>query len=556
MKLMECVPNFSEGRDSVILDAIAASIRSVNGVVLLDIDPGADTNRTVFTMAGDPDCVVEAAFQAIKKAAELIDMTKHHGEHPRMGATDVCPFIPISEITMEECAEYARKLGARVGSELGIPVYLYENAASKPEWRNLATVRSGEYEALAEKAKDPAWKPDFGPHIFNAKSGATAISAREFLIAYNINLNTRDKKKAHDIALTIRESGKPARDAAGKLLKDDSGNKINIPGLFQNCKAVGWYIDSYNRAQISINLTNYKVTPAHLVLEKVRELAKEMGVQVTGSELVGLIPKAALIESGKYYLQQMNESCGIPEKMILETAVQSMGLAELAPFELDKKIIEYSIAKSDTLVGMTVTDFCDLLSTDAPAPGGGSVAALCLAMSGALSAMVSNLTIDKKNYENVQDAAREYAPLGQDIKERAIQCIDKDTDAFNAMMDAMRLPKKTEEEIALRNLKMEETTQKAILIPFETLELSLAAVELAEKVAIIGNLNALSDAGVAALTALAAAKAAYYNVLINIKGVNTKSFADDILQRAENLISQIETKAREVELDVCSRLKV
>ncbi len=555
MKLMECVPNFSEGRDHVVLDAIAASIRSVAGVVLLDVDPGADTNRTVFTMAGEPNAVVEAAFQAIKKAAELIDMSKHHGEHPRMGATDVCPFIPISEMTMEECVEYARLLGARVGEELGIPVYLYEHAASKPEWRNLATVRSGEYEALSEKAKDPAWKPDFGPHTFNAKSGATAISAREFLIAYNINLNTRDKKKAHDIALTIRESGKPKRDANGKLVKDENGNKITIPGLFQNCKAVGWYIDGYNRAQISINLTNYKITPAHVVLEKVRELAKEMGVQVTGSELVGLIPKAALLESGKYYLRLMNESTGIPEKMILETAVQSMGLAELAPFELDKKIIEYSIAKADTLVGMKVDAFCDLLSTDAPAPGGGSVAALCLAMSGALSAMVSNLTVDKKGYETVQEQVREYAPIGQNIKERALACIDKDTDAFNAMMDAMRLPKKTEEEIALRNEAMEKTTQQAILAPFETLELSLAAAELAQKVAKVGNFNALSDAGVAALNALAAAKAAYYNVLINIKGVNTQSFIDDILNRSQELIAQIEQLTSDIEKSVTARLQ-
>ncbi|HOH47343.1 MAG TPA: glutamate formimidoyltransferase, partial [Candidatus Cloacimonadota bacterium] len=388
MKLMECVPNFSEGRDRQVLDSIAAAIRSVKNVALLDVDPGADTNRTVFTMAGEPEAVVEAAFQAIKKAAELIDMSKHHGEHPRMGATDVCPFIPISEMSMEECAEYARKLGKRVGEELGIPVYLYEQAASKPEWQNLATVRSGEYEALAEKAKDPAWKPDFGPHAFNARSGATAIGAREFLIAYNINLNTRDKKKAHELALTIRESGKPARDAAGKLLKDENGNKVNIPGLFQNCKAVGWYIDAYNRAQISINLTNYKVTPAHLVLDKVRELASEMGIQVTGSELVGLIPKAALIESGLHYLKKMNESTGIPERMIMETAIQSMGLAELAPFDLEKKVIEYSIAKQDSLSELTINKFCDLLSTDAPAPGGGSVAALCTAISGALSAMV------------------------------------------------------------------------------------------------------------------------------------------------------------------------
>jgi len=555
MRLMECVPNFSEGRDHKVLDAIADVIRSVANVVLLDVDPGADTNRTVFTLAGEPDAVVEAAFLAIKKATELIDMSKHHGEHPRMGATDVCPFIPISDITMEECADYARKLGKRVGDELGIPVYLYENAASREEWRNLATVRSGEYEALPEKAKDPYWKPDFGPHAFNPRSGATAIGAREFLIAYNINLNTRDKKKAHDLALTIRESGKPKRDAAGKLVKDADGNKVIIPGLFTNCKAVGWYIDSYNRAQISINLTNYKITPPHIVLDKVRELAADMGVQVTGSELVGLIPKQALLESGKYYLRKMNESVGIPERMILETAVQSMGLAELSPFELDKKIIEYAIARKDNLVNMTLTDFCDLLSTDAPAPGGGSVAALCAAMSGALSAMVSNLTIDKKGYESVQNEVRQFAEEGQPIKEKALHCIDRDTDAFNAMMDAMRLPKKTEEEIAVRNAAVEKSTQQAILVPFETMELSLEAVKLAQKVAVVGNTNALSDAGVAALTALTAAKAAYYNVLINIGGINDNAFKSDILNRSAILIKEIEEVAAVVETEVTGRIK-
>jgi glutamate formiminotransferase/formiminotetrahydrofolate cyclodeaminase len=555
MKLMECVPNFSEGRDQKILDAIANAISNVNNVTLLDVDPGSDTNRTVFTMAGAPEAVVEAAFVAIKKAAELIDMSKHHGEHPRMGATDVCPFIPISDMTMDECAQWAKVLGERVGRELNIPVYLYEHAASKPEWKNLATVRQGEYEALADKAKDPAWKPDFGPHEFNAKSGATAISAREFLIAYNINLNTRDKKKAHELALMIRESGRPAKGADGKQLKDDKGNKVILPGLFQYCKAVGWYIDSYNRAQISINLTNYKLTPAHIVLEKVRELAQEMGIQVTGSELVGLIPKAALLDAGKFYLKRLGESAGIPERMILETAVQSMGLTDLGAFDLDKKVIEYTIAKQDALVNLTLTSFCDLLSTDAPAPGGGSVAALCTAMSGALSAMVSNLTVDKKGYEKVQDTVRDLAEKAQPIKEKALACIDKDTDAFNLMMEAMRLPKKTDEEIATRNAKMEETTQKAILVPFETLELSLAAVELAQQVAAVGNTNALSDAGVAALTALTGAKAAYYNILINLKSITTQAFIDEMLSKSAALIAKIESIAAAVEQEVVSRMK-
>jgi len=551
---MECVPNFSEGKDQAVLDAIAASIKGVKNVVLLDVDPGADTNRTVFTMAGEPEAVVEAAFQAIKTASELIDMRKHHGAHPRMGATDVCPFIPISDMTMDECAEYARILGKRVGEELQIPVYLYEHAASKPEWQNLANVRSGEYEALAEKAKDPYWKPDFGPHTFNAKSGATAISAREFLIAYNINLNTRDKKKAHDIALTIRESGKPARDENGKLLKDKDGNKIMVPGLFSNCKAVGWYIDGYDRAQISINLTNYRITPPHLVLDKVRELAFEMGIQVTGSELVGLLPKAALVEAGKYYLSKMNESTGLPEKMIMDTAIQSMGLAELAPFDIDKKVIEYAIARNDSLADMKVTAFCDLLSTDAPAPGGGSVAALCAAMSGALSAMVSNLTIDKKGYEKVQADARRLAPMGQSIKERAIHCIDVDTDAFYAMMDAMKLPKKTEEEIAIRAEQIEKCTQGAINAPLETLRLSYEALLLAKEVAAIGNINALSDAGVAALTALAAAKAACYNILINLAGITNEDYRSNTLSDAKGMIAKCNALADEIEQDVSSRL--
>ncbi|OQX71823.1 MAG: glutamate formimidoyltransferase, partial [Candidatus Cloacimonas sp. 4484_275] len=516
MKIIECVPNFSEGRDRKILDAIAASIKAVKGVTLLDVDPGADTNRTVFTFVGEPDPVIEAAFQAIKKAAELIDMSKHKGAHPRMGATDVCPFVPVSEVTMEECVEYAHRLGKRVGEELEIPVYFYEYAATKPEWKNLAEVRKGEYEALPEKMKDPYWKPDFGPQKFNAKAGATAISAREFLIAYNINLNTRDKKKAHDLALDIREKGRFLRDKKGKIVRDENGNKVRKPGIFKFCKAVGWYIEEYNRAQISINLTNYKVTPPHLVLEKVRELAREKGIQVTGSELVGLIPKEALVMAGKYYLKRMGESAGIPEKMIIETAVQSMGLDDLAPFDINEKVIEYAIAQKDNLINKTILDFSDELSTDSPAPGGGSVAALCASLSGALSAMVSNLTVGKKGYEKVWEKAAELAETGQKVKEEALAAIDKDTQAFYEMMDALRLPKKTEEEKKIREKAVEEATEKAILIPLETLEIAEKAVQLAAEVAEIGNENALSDAGVAAITANSAAKAAYLNVKINM----------------------------------------
>ena len=550
MKIVECVPNFSEGRDLKIIDQITNAIKSVKGAFLLDVDPGADTNRTVVTFVGDPDSAMEAAFQAIKKASQLIDMSKHHGAHPRMGATDVCPFVPVSGVTMDDCVEYAKKVGKRVGEELGIPIYLYEYAASKPEWKNLAEIRKGEYEGLAAREGDKYWNPDFGPNKFNAKSGATAISAREFLIAYNINLNSRDKKKAHDLAISIREKGRFKRDTTGKLVKDKNGNKILQSGLFKHCKAVGWYIDEYNRAQISINLTNYKITPPHLVLEKVRELAKEKGIQVTGSELVGLISKEAVLMAGKYYLNQLGESAGIPEKMIIETAVQSMGLDDLSSFDINEKVIEYAIAEKDNLVNMTITEFSDELSTDSPAPGGGSVAALCSSMSGALSAMVSNLTFGKKGYEKVWNEAKVLAETSQHIKERSIDAIDKDTQAFYDMMDAARLPKKTEEEKKIRNTTIQLTTKNAILVPMETLQIALEAVELSEKVAKIGNKNALSDAGVAAITANAAAKSAYLNVKINMGSIEDEKYKFDTLTQADELLEKINNIALKVEKEV------
>lgn len=554
MKLVECVPNFSEGRDQKVLDQIANVIRSVKGVTLLDVDPGADTNRTVFTFVGEPKPVEDAAFLAIKKASELIDMSKHKGAHARMGATDVCPFIPVSNITMEECADIARALGKRVGEELEIPVYLYENAASTPERRNLADVRAGEYEALPEKMKDDYWKPDFGPQKFNAKSGATAISAREFLIAYNINLNTRDKKKAHDIALDIREKGRFARDENNKFVRDENGKKIRKNGLFTHCKAVGWYIDDYNRAQISINLTNYKITPPHLVLEKVREIATANGIAITGSELVGLLPKEALLNAGKFYLRRMNETCGIPERMILETAVQSMGLDDLSEFDLDSKVIEYAISNKDSLDNLTLKEFADELSTDSPAPGGGSVAALCLSLSGALSSMVANLTDGKKGYTKYTDEARIIAEQGQEIKDKSIALIDADTQSFYAMMDALRLPKNTDEEIAFKNQEIQRTTKEAILIPLATLELALDAVKLSAKIAKFGNVNALSDAGVAAVCANAAAKAAYLNVKINMGSIEDKQFITDIMTKSDELRAEIDKLAIETENDVAARV--
>ncbi|MCF7793587.1 MAG: glutamate formimidoyltransferase [Candidatus Cloacimonetes bacterium] len=550
MRIVECVPNFSEGRDLKVIDQISEVIKAVDGATLLDVDPGADTNRTVVTIVGEPEPVMEAAFQAIKKASQLIDMTKHSGAHPRMGATDVCPFVPVSGVTMDDCVEFAKKVGKRVGDELGIPIYLYEYAASKPEWKNLANVRKGEYEGLKDREGKAEWKPDFGPHKFNPKAGATAVSAREFLIAYNINLNTRDKKKAHDLALTIRERGRWARDEKRKIIRDENGKKVRQPGLFKFCKAVGWYIDEYNRAQISINLTNYKVTPPHLVLEKVRELAVEKGIQVTGSELVGLLPKEAILMAGRYYLDKLAESSGIPEKMIIETAIQSMGLDDLSEFDINEKVIEYAIAKKDNLVNMTLVDFADELSSDSPAPGGGSVAALCSSMSGALSAMVSNLTFGKKGYKKVWEEAKELAVLGQKIKEDSIYAIDKDTQAFYEMMDAARLPKKTDEDKKIREEAMQEATKNAILVPLETLEIALRAAELSQKVAAIGNANALSDAGVAAITANAAAKSAYLNVKINMAGIEDENFKFDILTKADTLLEKVNNIALKVEKEV------
>ncbi|OPX30130.1 MAG: glutamate formimidoyltransferase [Candidatus Cloacimonas sp. 4484_143] len=550
MRIVECVPNFSEGRDLKIIEQITDKIKAVDGATLLDVDPGADTNRTVVTIVGEPEPVMEAAFQAIKKASELIDMTKHSGAHPRMGATDVCPFVPVSGVTMDDCVKFAHKVGKRVGEELGIPVYMYEYAATKPLWKNLAEVRKGEYEGLAAREGKEEWKPDYGPHKFNPKSGATAVSAREFLIAYNINLNSRDKKKAHDLALSIREKGRFKRDENKKIVKDKDGKKVMVPGLFKNCKAVGWFIDEYNRAQISINLTNYNITPPHLVLEKVREMAVKKGIQITGSELVGLIPKEAILMAGKYYLKRLGESAGIPEKMIIETAVQSMGLDDLTDFDIDEKVIEYAIAKQDNLVNMTLTEFADELSTDSPAPGGGSVAALCSGMSGALSAMVSNLTFGKKGYEKVWEEAKELAEIGQDIKERSMYAIDKDTQAFYDMMDAARLPKKTDEDKKIRLDAIQESTKKAILVPMETLGIALEAVELSQKIARIGNENALSDAGVGAITANAAAKAAYLNVKINMAGIDDETFKFDILTKADTLLEKVNNIALNVEKEI------
>ncbi|HUX06174.1 MAG TPA: glutamate formimidoyltransferase [Acidobacteriota bacterium] len=554
MKIVECVPNFSEGRDMAVIDAITAEISDTEGAVLLDVDPGANTNRTVVTMVGTPDAVVEAAFRAIKKAAELIDMSQHTGEHPRMGATDVCPFVPVSGVTMEECAELARKLGKRVGDELGISVYLYENAASRPERRNLADVRSGEYEGLPKKLKDPEWKPDFGPAEFNSGAGATAIGAREFLIAYNINLNTRDRDLVHDIAITIRERGRWQRDEDGKFVRDADGNKVRQDGMFQHCKAIGWYIDEYRRAQISINFTNYKVTPPHLVFEAVRKLAAEKGLRVTGCELVGLIPKAAMLEAGHYFLKQQGKSTGVPERELIEIAAISLGLSEVSPFNADDKIVEYRVEKVGNLVGRSVVDLVDEISIDSPVPGGGSVAALCGALGSALASMVANLTHGKNDYKGVWDEVVEIAEKAQALKDFFVKAVDRDSEAFDAVMTAMRLPKKSDEEKAARGAAIEEAGKGAVMVPMEVLRKAPEALELAGRIAEIGNVNSVSDAGVAAQCILTCAIGASYNVLINLPGLEDSEYKKDAAEEAAGIRAKVELMAAKVDKTVLSKI--
>ena len=525
MKLVECVPNFSEGLDKSKIQQIIREIETTPGVKLLDVDPGESTNRTVVTFIGGPADAAEAAFKAIKKASEVIDMRFHKGAHSRIGATDVCPFVPVSGVTMAECVELARALGRRVADELGIPVYFYEEAATREDRRNLASIRSGEYEGLPEKLKDPAWAPDCGAPLFNPRTGATVIGAREFLIAYNIDLNTRDRKLANEIALNIRESGRAKRDADGDIVRVASGAPVKLPGRFPHVKAVGWYLEDYGIAQISINFTNYKITPIHLVFDEVRSQAAGLGLRVTGSELVGLIPKEALLAAGRYYLEKQGRSAGVPEEELVRMAALSLGLSDVAPFDPKKKIIEYQFdAGPARLAGMTLREFANELSLDSPAPGGGSVAALCGALSAALSAMVANLTVGKRGYEKSFSELREAAAKAQDLKEECLRAVDLDTAAFNKVMDASRLPKGSPDQQAEREAALEAATREATLVPFRVLELSVDLLRLARTAAEKGNRNSVSDAGVAALAAKTAAEGAYYNIRINLPGLRDEAF--------------------------------
>ncbi|MDI6700122.1 MAG: glutamate formimidoyltransferase [bacterium] len=553
MKLVECVPNFSEGKDMNVIKQITDAIESVSGTILLDVDPGAATNRTVITFIGTPEAILESAFLAIKKGSELIDMSKHKGEHPRMGACDVCPFVPVSDISVKECVELAKKLGERVANELNIPVYLYEYAATEPKRKSLANIREGEYEGLKEKIKDPLWKPDFGKAEFNPKSGATVIGVRDFLIAYNINLNTKDAKLATKIANVIREKGYPKKDENGKIVKDENGKTVYIPGLLKECRAIGWFVDDYNIAQISINLTNWKVTPPHVAYEKATEEANRIGVKVTGSELVGLIPKAALIEAGKYYLKKQNKSTGIPEKEILYIAIKSLGLDTLYPFEIEKKVIEYayeSKMKKKKLIDMSLKDFCDELSTDSPAPGGGSVAALSGSIAASLVSMVANLTFGKKGYEKYNEDVEDIAVNSQRIKNIMLGLIDLDTEAFNYYMEVFKMPKKSEEEKRVRDEKLKEATKKAIDVPLKTLETIKELLPYLESITEKGNVNSISDAGVSALNLISCAEGAYMNILINLKNMTDEGYKKDVREKSKKLLDEINQRCEKVKVEV------
>jgi glutamate formiminotransferase/formiminotetrahydrofolate cyclodeaminase len=547
MKLVECVPNFSEGRDMEKINAITKEIETTSQVTLLDVDPGESTNRTVVTFIGTPEGVKDAAFKAIKKAAEVIDMRSHQGAHSRMGATDVCPFVPVTGVSMEDCVQIAHEVAKRVAEELKIPVYLYEEAAQKPERQNLATIRSGEYEGLEEKLGVPEWVPDYGEPVFNPKAGATVMGAREFLIAYNINLNSRDRKLAHHIALNLRERGRAKRDDDGKIVRDKNGKAIKVPGKFKQVKAVGWYIEDYQIAQISINFTNYKISPPHVVFDETIKEAEAIGLRVTGSELVGLIPKEAMLMAGRYYLEKQGKSPGVPDEELIDIAVKSLGLEDVSPFDPQKKIIEYQFKEvEDSLLDMNLREFSNELSMDSPAPGGGSVAALCAALSASLSAMVSNLTVGKKGYEDVQGPIKKLAVQAQRLKDEFLRLVDTDTMAFNTVMDASRLPKKTDEQKSEREVAIEKATKEATLVPFDVLEKSVEAIQLAKEVALAGNKSSISDAGVAGLTGLAAAEGAYFNVIINLPGIMDETFKIDIIKKAKNM----RQKAQKAQEDV------
>lgn len=549
-KIIECIPNFSEGKDLTKINQIANEIRSVDGVSLLDVDAGASTNRTVMTFVGEPEQVIEAAFLAIKKAAEVIDMSKHQGTHPRMGATDVCPLVPISNISVEEAVKFAHKLAKRVGEELQIPIYLYEHAAQTEKRKNLAVIRAGEYEGFQEKIQQAEWKPDYGPAIFNAKAGQTVIGVRDFLIAYNVNINSQSTRLANAIAFDVREIGRTKKDEITKKpIRNENGNFIRIPGKLKFVKGIGWFVDEYSIAQISYNLTNIQETPIHQVFEETVNSATSRGVRVTGSELIGLIPKNAMLEAGKYFLKKQNRSVGIPEKDIILIAIKSLGLDELVEFDPNKKIIEYAIENNSTnnkLVDKTIVEFCDETSRESPAPGGGSVAAVCGALGASLSAMVANLSANKRGWEKDVEKFSDFALEAQKIKEKLLWLIDEDTNAFNKVMEAFRLPKKSEEDQKNRKEAIENANKYAAQIPFNVMETAFEAYSGLKAMAEFGNPNSITDAGVGALAITTCVRGAAMNVKINLGSIEDENFKQEMLKSTNDLVAKAIEKEKEI----------
>ena len=544
-KLIECVPNISEGRNINIINSITEVIEKCDGVRLLNVDPGKATNRTVITFIGEPELVLEAAYQLISKSKELIDMSSHKGEHPRMGAVDVCPLVPISNITMEETVVYAHRLSERVGKELGIPVYCYERAAKKKERINLAACRSGEYEGLQKKISSKNWRPDYGPNDFNSsveKSGATAIAARDFLIAYNVNINTTSTRRANSIAFDLREAGRIKREGGrlnGKILKDKKGNVIREAGYFKNLKGIGWYIEEYGIAQISYNLTNINTTPLHEVFDKTCERAQIRGLRVTGSELIGLVPKKVLIDTGQYFLIKQKRSLAIPEKDIIHIAIKSLGLDELSKFNPNERIIEYLIQSNDNpLAKMTIQDFANETSSESPAPGGGSIAAYCGVLGSALATMVANLSAHKRGWDDRWEFFSKWGEKGICCQNKLLELVDRDTHAFNEIMKAFSLPKENDKQLAIRNKEIQKATKNAINVPFEIMKTSFDSIEVIMKMAEEGNPNSISDAGVAMHCARAAIMGAFLNVKINCKDLADKKYVQKMLKSANNIIDK------------------
>lgn len=559
-RIVECVPNFSEGNNLQVINEITQEIKKVEGVKLLNVDPGKATNRTVVTFVGEVENVIEAAFQAIKKASTLIDMSQHQGEHPRMGATDVCPLIPISGITMEETAKYAQQLAQRVGEELSIPTYLYESAQPDKERSNLSVIRSGEYKGFFDKIKEDKWKPDFGPQEMNAQSGATCIGARDFLIAYNVNLNTKSTRIANRVAFDVREQGRVKREGnpyVGPVVKDENGEPIRIPGKLKHVKGIGWYIEEYGIAQISINLTNFRETPLHLVFEETRKSAEARGVRVTGSELVGLVPLEPMLQAGKYFLEQQGLSSGVDETTLVDIAIKSMGLNEISEFDPKTRVIEYLLRNEsdERLVNMSVKNFALETASDSPAPGGGSIAALAGSLGAALGTMVANLSAAKRGWEDRVSEFSPWAEEGQKHTAKLTALVDEDTRAFDSIMAAIGLPKDTSEQKEERKKAIEKASQYATEVPFKTMQAAYDCIPLLREMAEKGNPNSLSDVGVGAICIKTAVRGAWFNVLINAKDLGDRTWAENMVNKAEALLKKNHQECDEIANSIEQRLR-